>query len=354
MQPRIFHELPEGFVEALPRDMEQLLGAPSLIHIAGRRKKPLFVSILLHGNEHSGLLAVQALIKKYRKANRNLPRSILLFVGNVRAAHRNSRLMPGQCDYNRIWDGVGDTEEHALARHVLQYVQKQELFAAIDIHNNTGANPHYGCVNYLDKESLALAELFSRTLVYFTKPHEVMSNAMGKLCPAVTVECGLSGEWRGVEHAIELLDAALQTRDLAERETTQDSVDVFETVVRVKVPKHAIFDFGHDNAQVDLRFPDNFEHLNFVEQRQDALLGWRFNPEITLQVIDNQGNDVADEFIYYKDHEIRTRRDVVPSMFTKDKQAVITDCLGYFMLRRTLPDPLPLRQSTAVKAKVSS
>lgn len=343
MQPRIYHELPDGFLEAQPRDVEQLLGAPSLIHIEGREKRPLFVATLLHGNEYSGFIALQALLRKYRKKGRELPRSILLFIGNVRAAHRHCRLMPGQVDYNRIWDGAGDSEEHALARFVLDYARQAEPFACIDIHNNTGANPHYGCVNYLDKETLTLAGLFSRTLVYFTEPHEVLSNAFGQFCPAITIECGLSAEWHGVEHAIELLDAALHIHDLGTHRPEHDSVDVYETVARVRVPKQALFDFGNDNSQVDFRFPGNFEHLNFAPQPADALLGWRFNPDMALEVIDNNGTNVAADFLRYDGNEIRLKQAVVPSMFTCDKQAVVTDCLGYFMLRRVLPDPLPLR-----------
>jgi len=343
MQPRILHELPEGFLDALPRDMEKLLGEPTLIHIPGRRQAPLFLATLLHGNEHSGLIALQALLKKYAAAGRELPRSILLFIGNVRAAHMNCRLMPGQVDYNRVWDCAGESEEHELARHVLGYVAAQQPFAAIDIHNNTGSNPHYGCVNYLDKETLTLAGLFGRTLVYFTEPHQVLGNAMGKLCPSITVECGLSAEWHGVEHAMELIDAALHIDSLSQHNTAHDDVDVYETVARVRVPANALFDFGDADAQVDFRFSDNFEHLNFVEQSTGALLGWRFNPDVALEVIDNDGKDVAGQFLYYSGTEIRMKQEVVPSMFTRDKQAVVTDCLGYFMLRRRLPDPLPLR-----------
>lgn len=354
MQPRIIHTLPDGFLEAMPRDLEGMLGQPTLIHIEGEAgKAPLFVSTLLHGNEHSGFYAVQALLKKYRKEGRVLPRPLLLFIGNLRAAHRNCRLMPGQVDYNRIWDCAGESEEHDLARHVLAYAERQNLFAAIDIHNNTGANPHYGCVNHLDRQTLSLAKLFGNTLVYFTEPHEVLANAFSQFCPSFTIECGLSGEWRGVEHAIELLEAALVADALDASDAQLAELDVHESVVRVKVPKTALFDFGNDNAQVDFRFPENFEHLNFVEQPEGSLLGWRFNADVALEVIDNAGNNVASDFIYYEGNEIRTRRDVVPSMFTKDKQAVVTDCLGYFMLRRALPQPLPQRQ-LCDSAKVAS
>lgn len=333
MQPRIYNDMPDGFLEALPRDMEQVLGAPSLIHVTGRGDRPLFISTLLHGNEHSGLIAVQALIRKYQKANRELPRPLILFIGNVYAAHRNCRFLPGQSDYNRIWAGEGSGVEHQLARAVLDYACQQEPFACIDIHNNTGTNPHYACVTNFLKETLTLAGLFSRTLVYFTEPHEVLAKAFSTFCPSITIECGLSEEWHGVEHAVELMEAALHIHDLSAHNTGHDSMDVYESVARVKIPAQALFDFGHKNSQVDFRFADNFDHLNFVEQPKNALLGWRFNADATLQVIDNMGNNVADEFLYYKDLEIRTKRSIVPSMFTKDRQAVMSDCLGYFMVR---------------------
>ena len=61
----------------------------------------MFVSVLLHGNEDTGLAAAQEVLRRH--LSRELHRSLLLFVGNVAAAAANVRTLPGQADYNRVW-----------------------------------------------------------------------------------------------------------------------------------------------------------------------------------------------------------------------------------------------------------
>jgi len=50
----------------------------------------------------------------------------------------------------------------------------RDVFASVDIHNNTGLNPHYGCVTALRHASLHLAAMFSRTVVYL--PIRILCN----------------------------------------------------------------------------------------------------------------------------------------------------------------------------------
>src|SRR6185369_11116316 len=54
--------IPDGFLSARAADIVQILPEPTLLHLSGRRREPLFVSILLHGNEDVGLVAVQKLL----------------------------------------------------------------------------------------------------------------------------------------------------------------------------------------------------------------------------------------------------------------------------------------------------
>ena len=46
---RQHHELPPGLLDADPRQLAELLGGPALIHLPGRRERPLFVSVLKCG-----------------------------------------------------------------------------------------------------------------------------------------------------------------------------------------------------------------------------------------------------------------------------------------------------------------
>lgn len=47
----ILNAIPQGLLTARAADLADLLGGPTLIDLSGRRPDPLFVSILLHGNE---------------------------------------------------------------------------------------------------------------------------------------------------------------------------------------------------------------------------------------------------------------------------------------------------------------
>jgi succinylglutamate desuccinylase len=51
--------LPDGLLQVEARELYTILPGPTLIHLPGRRDIPLFVSILLHGNEDTGLKAMQ-------------------------------------------------------------------------------------------------------------------------------------------------------------------------------------------------------------------------------------------------------------------------------------------------------
>ena len=92
--------LPDGFLSARTAEMHRVLPGPTLIHLPGRRTEPLFVSVLLHGNEDTGLKAVQSVLAAHK--HRELPRAVSLFVGNVQAAAAGQRPLPTQPDYNRV------------------------------------------------------------------------------------------------------------------------------------------------------------------------------------------------------------------------------------------------------------
>ena len=60
-----FESIPQGFLDTPVNAMHRVLPGPSLIHIAGKAHPPLFIATLLHGNEPTGIAAVQRLLKKY-------------------------------------------------------------------------------------------------------------------------------------------------------------------------------------------------------------------------------------------------------------------------------------------------
>jgi len=82
------NHFPEALLTAKADELSDILGAPTLFHLTGVNKQPLFICTLLHGNETTGFYAVKRLLKKYQ--NQTLPRSISLFIGNLAAAKKKS------------------------------------------------------------------------------------------------------------------------------------------------------------------------------------------------------------------------------------------------------------------------
>jgi hypothetical protein len=329
-------ELPRNFLYASAGGLHQILPGPTLLHLPGRRIEPLFVSVLLHGNEDTGLKAVQAVLGKY--GNRELPRALSLFVGNVQAAAQGLRRLDGQPDFNRVWPGAetATLPEHAMMRDVVAQMHARRVFASIDIHNNTGLNPRYACVNRMDAPFLHLATLFARTVVFFKRPLGVQSAAFAQLCPAVTVECGKAGVHDSEMHAGAFLEAALRLEHLPGHPVPRHDIDLHHTIGIVKVPEDTSFVFGDGDAAI--RFEKDLDHMNFRELPAGTRIAQvASNCTAPLQVTDEDGREVFERCFEVRNGELRTRRAVVPAMLTLNERAIRQDCLCYLMERIALP-----------------
>lgn len=330
------NKLPRGLLEAPAEALEDLLGGPTLIHLPGRRPEPLFVSVLSHGNETTGLAAVQALLQKYRE--QQLPRALSVFIGNVAAARHGQRRLDGQLDYNRIWPGTAHTgaPEVRMMQRVVDSLRARHAFASIDVHNNTGINPHYACINRIDNQFLHLASLFGRTVVYFIRPLGVQSMAMSHVCPAVTLECGKPSHEYGMAHARDYLDACLHLQEIPDQPVASHDIDLFHTVAVVKIPEQVSFSFRDEG--VDLKLVGNIDHLNFRELPAGTPLGWLgAGADRVLDVRDDNDRQVRDRFFSVTDGTLVAARPFMPSMFTLDEKIIRQDCLGYLM-ERLLPE----------------
>ncbi len=335
----VLDALPQGLLQLPATRLHEILPGPTLIHLPGRHTAPLFVSVLLHGNEDVGWRALQQVLAAY--ADSELPRALSLFIGNVAAARAGARHLPDQPDYNRIWPGgeQGEGGAGAIMREVVERMRQCSVFASVDLHNNTGINPHYACVNRLDHAFLRLASLFSRTVVYFLRPTGVQSMAFAELCPAVTLECGKVGDELGVAHAAEFVEACLRLTEIPAHAVAAGDVDLYHTVATVKIAADVEFSLGATAAP--LRLVDDMDHLNFRELAPGTVLATLTPPaQGGLRVWDEQGRDVTERFLQRDGVVIRLRRAVMPSMFTLNKEVIRQDCLGYFMERYPLPAAL--------------
>ena len=325
-----FDHFPNMLLGVPASDLWRYLPGPSLFHVRGRQAEPLFVTVLLHGNEDTGWRAVQAVLGERRGAM--LPRSLLLFVGNIAAAKANVRTLPGQDDYNRSWPGTPhpDTPVAGLMQEIVKAVRRHAPFASIDIHNNSGHNPHYACVSSLEEAHFHLAGLFGRTVVYFTRPLGVQSAALAPICPAVTVECGRADAATGVAHAAEFLTAALALQRFPDHPVPAGDLDLMKTFAIIKVPPDA--SFSYDGSESDFRFRADLDQLNFSELEPGTSFGL-VGGDRHLDVVPGGEFTTPEPYFEYSHGEIRLAQRAIPAMLTLDPHAVRLDSLGYLMHR---------------------
>ncbi len=330
-----YNNLPEGLLERPATSLYKQLDGPTLIHIPGKIEQPLFISVLQHGNENTGWEAVRRLLKSYANGEL-LPRSISLLIGNVQAARFNRRRLNEQLDFNRCWPtgkvDVEKSELHQVFRQVLEIMRARKPFAVVDIHNNTGQNPHYAAINRLENRFFHLAKLFSNTVVYFTIPEGVLSNAFADICPAVTLECGLAGSTHGTDHSLSYLESLLQLPEISNAAVTTEDIGLFHMVATVKVAPE--LEIGFDCKQCDLELVADLDHLNFRELPSNTSFGnVRQGLSQPLITTDMHGMDVSGRYFRMQANQIRTTRPVMPSMLTMNERVIRQDCLCYLMER---------------------
>ena len=339
MQPIEWLELdewPQGLEDVPAVLVQRVLPCPTLIHLPGDAPEPIFVSVLLHGDEDVGLKAVQQLWARYR--GRTFPRALSIFVGNVEAATSSVRYLPHQLDFNRVWPHAEQSQcrpEQQMMRQVLERMIAGGVAASVDLHNNSGRNPHYSCVCSLEPQHLQLAALFGHRAMYFTRPLGVQTAAFSSFCPAITCECGPIGDATGVQAAVDLLERlmALGTGNLRELlPAVPKTSELYRTVGIWRVLPQATLSFdSRDASQLFLR-PD-LDRLNFQQLEAGLEVGLASVPlENCLEVRDEEGRIRTQEFLRrQQDGKVLTERRLIPSMLTTSVAAIRQDCVGYFL-----------------------
>jgi Succinylglutamate desuccinylase / Aspartoacylase family len=329
---QIREDLPEGFWTAQAADLHRYFDGPTLIHLAGQRSPAVFVSILLHGNEDVGLKAIQQVLSGF--ADRLLPRQLLLFIGNIEAAKYGLRKLPEQEDFNRVWPGTTHPASpfSECMSQVVEYAQRAGIFVSLDLHNNTGTNPHYSCIETIDARTIQLALLFARTIVFFRVPVGVQTGAMSALCPAITCECGKVGDISGVERAANLIDACLHMQELPSHWPNRSDFHLLHSIATIKVNAESSITFGDQDTAADLQFSKELDHWNFRALPAGTVFGRRRpDSRAMLSVFNDQDKEVASSIFKVTNNDIVLERSVIPAMLTMNIQVIRDDCLGYFM-----------------------
>lgn len=327
---------PEDWLERDAAALGALLGRPTLLELGGDGPA-LFVSCLLHGNETTGWEAIRQLFAG--RGDRTLPRPMAILVGNPEAAAQGRRRLTGQPDFNRVWPGADGraadaSAEAAIMAEVVSRLRDRGVIAAVDIHNNTGANPHYGCLTAITPMNLALASRFSEIALCFDYPTGVLSMAFDPHCPAITIECGQPGWGPGVRMATEFLADCL-SRDFEQPPAAGEEPTLYRTAATIRFDDGARFGFGELPGGADgfVLSPD-IERMNWTEVAAGTVLGrYVGGQSVGPMVLNAAGDDTGERWLRRDGDRLRTARALMPAMLTRDPEVIRNDCLCYLLER---------------------
>lgn len=302
-------------------ELVQLYDKPVIFDLSHPDRRPFFVSTLLHGNETSGWDAVRSLVSESLE-NSRIP-SFLLLLGNLTAAERNVRHLDGQPDFNRIW-AEGDTSYHLWAQEVLKFVRTKNPWYSLDIHNNTGPNPHHSIVTSLDQATLQSARLFSQYAIFAEQPPGVLTRRCAEFSIAMSIEAGLPQDPHSTIRTAKFIKQLWDRQDIPS--TDFSDLKIFENSVRVLLENAA------DLTSEDVpHFAPFLHRFNFKKIPAGTKLAKLAKPKTRLIALDEHQQDRTEDYLSYDGSNIFVRQDTIMSMYTEDPLIVRQDCVCYFL-----------------------
>ena len=301
----VLDDLPASIARLPAPALADVLDGPTLFDLRKREAPPLFVSVLLHGNETSGWDAVRCLVDEISAA------SVLLFVGNVEAARRGARSIPGGLDFNRVWEG-GHTAEAAVADEVTAFAAAARPYLAVDVHNNTGDNPPYAVVTDTRPRTLSVARAFARRALLTAQPEGFLSRRFAEFCTAVTVEVGMPRDAMSTERATAFLSRLLTSATAPDDDPAD--LALFETTARILLAEGAVID-------------PSVQRFNF----RPAPAGTALTRSGPLVAEDASGDDVTDAYLAHADGAMVLKRSTHIAMYTGSEESARLDCLCYLL-----------------------
>ncbi len=334
MSPSALRVLEAPPAKEIPADLTAFLrglGGPAWIRVPGReRERARAVATLLHGNEPSGIRALHAWLRRGERPAVD----VVAFVGAVEAALAPPgfahRVLPGRTDLNRCFRPPFPGREGALARALLERLEKVAPEALVDLHNNTGHNPPYGVTPRLDAASRRLVSLFGERMVHSRLRLGALVEATHERWPSVTVECGRAGDPAADDVALRGLERFVATPELGLGRPPECPLQLQADPIRVRAREGVRLAFGAlpgEEAQLTVR--EDVDRHNFERLAPGTAIGWVVGEAWPLEAIDAEGREVSREIFRVAEGVLRTRREVVPIMMTTNPLVAVQDCLFY-------------------------
>src|SRR5690606_6487724 len=121
---------------------------------------------------------------------------------------------------------------------------------------------YYACVNQREGHHLYLGYLFADRLVHFEYPKNTLSHVCSEFCPAVTLECSLSGDSTALDACYQFLKTVIHLEEIPEL-PSDAKFDYYEMKAKMKMPENIDFSVGYDRPHSPIQIAPDLDLHNF-------------------------------------------------------------------------------------------
>ncbi len=324
---------PPEAVGQSPREFLKLLPGPTHIKLTGQdSSRCRAVATLLHGNEPSGLIAIQHLLAQGIKPVID----IHLFIVSVDAAKQGPgfiyRMLPHHKDINRCFrPPYDDSEQDLLAQSLLNLLKSLDPECLIDIHNTSGSGPSFGVTTFMDEKHDALVSLFSHRMIVTELSLGALMEISDTLVPTVTIECGGAEDEAAHRVAITGLSRYLTYPQVLNERHGDMTLEFFHHPIRIELTGSSDIAYGsHGLLKDGITLLPNIEEYNFGFVTADDHLGFVPGPLRQHLTAKNQdGEQQIDVLFELRDGALYPRQKLKLFMVTTNPEIARKDCLFY-------------------------
>ncbi len=131
---------------------------------------------------------------------------------------------------------------------------------------------------------------------------------------------------------ISYLNDCLHLKELSPAAPHPQDIELVHTIAQVKVNDDVNFSFSESSS--DLIFKKDLERLNFTEiSIGTCFVSLKKTDKLPLTVLNEQGQDVTQQFFTINGSRLEINRSTIPSMLTLNECVIRQDCLCYLMER---------------------
>ncbi|GGA87605.1 hypothetical protein GCM10011369_32100 [Neiella marina] len=331
----VWHNPKPDDIAACVDSFLQQLQQPTLIVQQGRdtTRNRLFVT-LLHGNEPSGLTAIQRWLQSAQQPAVNC----YFFIGAVEAArhdpHFSVRHFAELRDLNRCFYGPFDDVPGKIAEQLLTLMTEIEPEAVLDVHNTSGSGPSFAVSFSACPKHIALASLFTERLLLTETRLGALMELTSEHRPIVTIECGGAIDPQSARVAWEGLKRFASDNQVLEEPPHDWNMEVLSDPIRITLTADAHIAYAEQPChEADITLPPDVEHFNFGRLQPGTVMAHLKTAGLNCIVAtDSAGRNRTNELFEVREHHLMNRIGLKFFMITSNPVIAKSDCLCYAVI----------------------